>query len=129
MSGIFEFIIMIQLFIITLVLIEIVETIKKKGNKTMEKYEKKYHASGKTIEQVIPGYAPKLPPKGKTGFIRPDTKGEILDFSKKNIELLEQFPTGWIVVDTINASRFNDDEIKLIIEFNENKGRRVRMAE
>jgi len=29
MSGIFEFIIMIQLFIITLVLIEIVETIKK----------------------------------------------------------------------------------------------------
>ena len=48
---------------------------------------------------------------------------------EKNLELLEQFPTGWIVVDTINASLFNDDEIKLIIEFNENKGRRVRMAE
>ena len=81
------------------------------------------------MEQVIPGYAPKLPPKGKTGFIRPDTKGEILDFSKKNLELLEQFPTGWIVIDDVDVSLFNDKEIKLIIEFNESKGRRVRRAE
>jgi len=48
---------------------------------------------------------------------------------EKNLELLEQFPTGWIVVDDVDVSLFNDKEIKLIIEFNESKGRRVRRAE
>ena len=43
---------------------------------------------------------------------------------EKNLELLEQFPTGWIVVDDVDVSLFNDKEIKLIIEFNESKGRR-----
>jgi len=88
----------------------------------MEKYEKKYHASGKTMEQVIPGYAPKLPPKGKTGFIRPDTNGEIIDFS--TLQISEEYPTGWIVVDNLDVGRFNENEVQHIIEFNESLGRR-----
>ena len=74
------------------------------------------------MEQVTPGHAPKLPPSGKTGFIRPDTKGEILDFSK--LELSEKYPTGWLVVDTIDVSRFRPEEVEQIIIFNESKGRR-----
>ena len=42
----------------------------------------------------------------------------------KTIELSEKYPTGWLVVDTIDVSRFRPDEVEQIIKFNESKGRR-----
>ena len=42
----------------------------------------------------------------------------------KTIELSEKYPTGWLVVDTIDVSRFNENEVSQIVEFNQNKGRR-----
>ena len=43
---------------------------------------------------------------------------------KVTLELSEQFPTGWIIVDTIDVSRFEESEVEQIILFNENLGRR-----
>ena len=43
---------------------------------------------------------------------------------KVTLELSEKYPTGWLVVDTIDVSRFEESEVEKIIEFNESKGRR-----
>ena len=43
---------------------------------------------------------------------------------KVTMELSEQFPTGWIISDTIDVSRFEPEEVEQIILFNEKKGRR-----
>ena len=43
---------------------------------------------------------------------------------KVTLELSEKYPTGWLVVDTIDVSRFEPEEVEQIISFNENKGRR-----
>ena len=43
---------------------------------------------------------------------------------KVTLELSEKYPTGWLVVDTIDVSRFEPEEVEQIILFNENLGRR-----
>ena len=43
---------------------------------------------------------------------------------KVTLELSEKYPTGWLVVDTIDISRFNENEVSEIVEFNQYKNRR-----
>ena len=43
---------------------------------------------------------------------------------KVTLELSEQFPTGWIITDSIDVIRFEPEEVEQIILFNESKGRR-----
>ena len=46
---------------------------------------------------------------------------------KVTLEISEQFPTGWIITDSMDMSRFEPDEVEEIMVFNENKGRRCAL--